>query len=159
MADVRGAGSPIQDVMRYCLRQTSANDKERMAALHERCYRDVVVAQFGGWDDTLQRGFFEKKWDPERYQIVGVQGADIGAVAVQRHSDHIFLAEVLIDPEYQNQGFGTELVRHVLTDAARDGLLVRLQVLRKSHAHRLYERLGFVQTGQTETHILMERTA
>jgi predicted GNAT family acetyltransferase len=35
---------------------------------------------------------------------------------------------------------------------------VRLQVLRKNRAHHLYERLGFVQTGQTDTHILMEKT-
>jgi ribosomal protein S18 acetylase RimI-like enzyme len=144
--------------MRYCLRPATAHDKERLAALHERCYREVVVAQFGGWDEKLQRGFFEKKWDPARYEIATVQGTGIGAVAVQRHSDHVFLAEVLIDPAFQNQGLGTALVRQILADAAREGLPVRLQVLRKNRAHHLYERLGFVQTGQTDTHILMEKT-
>lgn len=134
------------------------HDRERLAALHERCYRDVVVAQFGGWDDTLQRGFFEKKWDPARYAIATVQGLEIGAVAVQRHPDHVFLAELLIDPAFQNRGFGTELLRQIITDAAKDGLPVRLQVLRKNRARCLYERLGFVRTGETDTHILMEKT-
>jgi ribosomal protein S18 acetylase RimI-like enzyme len=144
--------------MRVRLRPATAHDKELLASLQERCYREVVVAQFGGWDEKLQRGFFEKKWDPARFEIATVQGADVGAVSVQRHPDHVFLAEVLIDPAFQNQGLGTELVKQVLEDATKDGLPVRLQVLRKNRAHRLYERLGFVQTGQTDTHILMERT-
>jgi ribosomal protein S18 acetylase RimI-like enzyme len=145
--------------MRCCFRPATARNKGFLAALHERCYREVVIAQFGGWDKKLQRGFFEKKWDPARWQIATVQGTDIGAVSVQRHPDHVFLAEILIDPRFQNQGFGTELLRQIFGDAAKDALPVRLQVLRRNRAYRLYERLGFVQTGQTDTHILMERTS
>lgn len=141
------------------LRPATAADKALIAALHARCYREVVVAQFGGWDEKLQQGFFEKKWDPARYEIVTVQGTDVGAVAVRRHPDHVFLTELLIDPAFQNQGLGTELVRQILAEAAADGLPLRLQVLRKNRARRLYERLGFVPTGETDTHILMARTA
>jgi ribosomal protein S18 acetylase RimI-like enzyme len=149
----------VFDGMPCGLRPATAQDKKFLATLHERCYREVVLAQFGSWDEKLQRGFFEKKWDPARWQIATVQGTDIGAVSVQRHPDHVFLAEILIDPRFQNQGFGTELLRQIFGDAAKDALPVRLQVLRRNRAYRLYERLGFVQTGQTDTHILMERTS
>jgi ribosomal protein S18 acetylase RimI-like enzyme len=147
------------NAVRYRLRQATAHDKDLLAGLHERCYRGVVIAQFGRWDEALQREFFERKWDPARFQIVVWQDMDVGAIAVQRRPDHIFVAEVLIDPAYQNQGLGSEIVGQVVADAFGQGLAVRLQVLRENRARCLYERLGFVQTGRTDTHILMERTA
>jgi ribosomal protein S18 acetylase RimI-like enzyme len=87
-----------------------------------------------------------------------MRNAVIGAIAFQRYSDHLFLEEVLIYPEYQNQGFGTEIVQQLLAEAAKDGLPVRLQVLRENGARSLYDRLGFVQIGKTDTHLLMEKT-
>ncbi len=145
--------------MRCSLRPATARDRDLLARPHERCYREVVVAQFGQWDATLQRGFFERKWDPARYQIVSWQDGNVGAVAVQKNPDHVFLSEVLIDPAYQNRGLGSEIVRQVAAEASSQGLPVRLQVLHQNRARRLYERLGFVPTGRTDTHILMAKTA
>jgi len=52
---------------------------------------------------------------------------------------------------------GAALVRGVTAVADVRGLPVRLQVLKINPARRLYERLGFVVTGETETHDLMAR--
>ncbi len=145
--------------MRCSLRPATARDRDFVAGLCARCYRDVVVAQFGQWDEIVQRGFFEKKWDPAHYQIVTWRGANVGAIAVQRNADHVFLSEILIDPVWQNQGLGSEIVRQVIAEASVRNLPVRLQVLRKNRARSLYERLGFAVTGRTETHLLMEKRA
>jgi RimJ/RimL family protein N-acetyltransferase len=52
---------------------------------------------------------------------------------------------------------GRQLIRSVMADAFERGLPVALRVLRTNHpAKRLYERLGFKTTGETETHYLMK---
>jgi phosphoribosyl 1,2-cyclic phosphodiesterase len=44
----------------------------------------------------------------------------------------------------------------LLAEARTAGLPVRLRVFRVNPAQRLYRRLGFVVTGETETHVQME---
>jgi GNAT superfamily N-acetyltransferase len=145
--------------MNYELRQASENDKEFLASLHKLCYRDVVEAQFGRWDDEIQRGFFEKKWNSSNYQIIILAGQAVGAVSVEHCADHFFLSEVQIQPDFQSRGLGSQIIKAVLANAAARSLPVRLQVLRKSKAKNLYLRLGFSQTGETDTHILMEKAS
>ena len=76
---------------------------------------------------------------------------------MRRQSDEIRLFRVFLLPSVQNRGIGTRLVRDLLDEAAAAGLPLRLRVLRVNPARRLYERLGFVLSGETETHFTMER--
>ena len=125
--------------------------------MNKRCYNDVVMRQFGQWDDEWQQHHFEKKWDPSRYQVICCKGRDVGALSVKLEKEHIFLAEIQIDPEIQNQGLGTKIINDIIADAQAKGLPVRLRVLRQNKAKKLYVRLGFMETGQTDTHIFMEK--
>ena len=143
--------------MHLTLRPATPDDREFFARLHERCYREVVTAQFGAWDPALQATLLARKWDPARFAIVLLDGRAVGSLAVDRHPDHCFLADVMVDPSVQGRGVGTELVRRVIAEAAAAGLPVRLQVLHRNRARALYERLGFTATGETETHVRMER--
>lgn len=69
--------------------------------------------------------------------------------------DRVWLARIAIVPVSQRRGIGTTILRSVLAQAASQGLPVMLQVLKVNPAWQLYERLGFVITGETETHYLM----
>ena len=63
-----------------------------------------------------------------------------------------FLAAIVIAPAHQRQGIGGRLVASVCHDADALGMPVDLQVLKVNPAIRLYQRLGFVLTGETATH-------
>ena len=128
-----------------------------MRTLHRRCYHDIVVARFGAWDDEIQRGFFDKKWNPSSYEIIVVRGRDVGAISVSCESDHVFLSEIQIDPDCQNRGLGSRIVNDTVKNAQSLGLTVQLRVLRKNRAKNLYDRLGFTEIGKTDTHIMMEK--
>ena len=143
--------------MRYELRQTSASDREWVYQLNVRCYETLVVAQFGKWDDDWQREHFAEKWDPSAYEIVVFEGRDVGILFAAVEEDHVFLREIQIAPEFQNRGMGTAILIDLIDQAHRKGLPLRLRALHRNRATRLYERLGFSQTGRTETHVLMER--
>ncbi len=61
---------------------------------------------------------------------------------------------IVIAPAFQNRGIGTQLMHDVI---AR-GKPVQLGVLFENHrARALYERLGFLEIGRTDTHYQMIR--
>ena len=68
--------------------------------------------------------------------------------------DHLRLAEIQIDPAFQNMGIGTALLLDLLGRAKALQKPVRLSVLRGSRAGTLYQRLGLRCYGETETHLL-----
>ena len=143
----------------YETRIAGEGDRDFVRALNEACYRDVVIEQFGEWDDAIQEAFFTEKWAAGRFQIVRSNEKDVGALWVERRADHLIISEILIAPEFQNCGLGAAVLRELLEKASREGVTVRLQVLHRSRARRLYERLGFVISGETDTHVLMRRAS
>jgi ribosomal protein S18 acetylase RimI-like enzyme len=144
--------------MKYELIPSTKSDRAAIYHLNKRCFKDLVERQFGAWDDAWQQDYFARKWDPAKFQKVITDGVLIGALSLQRHPDHIFISQLMIDPDYQRQGYGTAILLDILRSAEEQGLLVRLKVLHKNEAFVLYERLGFTTTGKTETHFLMEKT-
>ncbi len=141
----------------FTLRPAAHADRGFLYRLHVAAMKDVV-AQVWGWDEAWQRQYFDDHFDPSHARIVVVDGVDIGVVAVEWREDAAFLAGIEILPEYQGRGLGAAVIRDVIADAAARGLPVTLRVLKVNPARRLYERLGFTVTGETDTHYLM-RTA
>ena len=138
----------------YTLRPATDNDYAFLEALHTATMRDVVT-QVWGWDAAIQGALFRRNFEPSRSQIVVVDEVDAGVFAVEKRDDTWFLANIEIAPAHQSRGLGAQLVAAVLAEAHAAGLPLTLKVLKVNRARVLYERLGFVTTGSTETHFLM----
>ena len=115
--------------MRYELRKATPADEDWVYRLNTRCYRDLVVLQFGNWDEERQRGHFARKWAPSHYRIVVCNGRDVGVLCALFEEDHVFLSEIQIDPALQNRGLGTSIVKDLIRQAQQRGLPLRLRVL------------------------------
>ena len=61
--------------------------------------------------------------------------------------------ELLVLPEFQNRGFGTELLEREIRRARAAGLPLRLHTLRLNTAVRLFERHGFVVTSRGDVYL------
>jgi ribosomal protein S18 acetylase RimI-like enzyme len=138
------------------LRQATDADYDLLYGPHVAAMKDLA-ARVWGWEDARQEQFFADHFDPAPSGIVVVGGEDVGIVAVVWGEADAFLANIELLPSYQGRGLGAALIRHVIAEAEARGLPVRLQVLKINPARRLYERLGFVAMGETETHDLMIR--
>ncbi len=66
---------------------------------------------------------------------------------------------IALAPELRNQGIGTIVIREILDLAKRRAIPVRLNVLKANPAAKLYERLGFVRTGDDQHRYIMEAAA
>lgn len=139
------------------IRDTGEADKDFLRRLHHSAYRDVVERQFGGWDEAQQDAYFDKDWNPGQYQIVELEGEAVGAFCVEECADHLLLKEIQVFPDFQRKGIGSRMLQKVINEAEFMGVNVRLRVLKENPARGLYEKFGFLQTGETDTHFLMEK--
>lgn len=131
-------------------------DTEFARKTHHAAYHDVIVRQFGNFDEKMQDDFFAKSWKPETHEILLSDGAEAGYCFIEHFPDHIFAHELVLSLEFQGKGIGSNLLKEVIEEAKAKNIPVKLQVLKENQAQHLYRKLGFKDTGITDTHIEME---
>jgi ribosomal protein S18 acetylase RimI-like enzyme len=146
--------------MEYTLRPATNDDFEFLLRLRAAAL-GPYVAHIWGWNDDDQRQRFARAFDPAHYQIVqqgeALGGEALGAIEVEQREHETHLVNIALLPRHQGKGVGTALIRSVIARADADNVPVTLQVFKINPARHLYERLGFVVTGETATHYQMRR--
>jgi ribosomal protein S18 acetylase RimI-like enzyme len=144
------------DGLDITLRPATEADFEYLFDLNMATIRVYAEQVYGPHDEAAHRRIFHERFPPGAIQIVVVDGQDAGMLQLEPDGDSVQLANIRVAPEYQGRGIGTRLIQGVLKNAYGRGQSVTLRVFKVNPARFLYERLGFVVVGATETHILME---
>ena len=138
-------------MQQFEVRQATPGDRDRLYRIRRAAMRPYVE-QIEGWDEEFQERRFRESFDHTKTQVVVKDGHAIGLLGVSECEWATFIDQIEIVPEYQGRGIGTALINNVL---AR-GCPVELDVLKVNvDARRLYERLGFRVTAETERHYHM----
>ena len=77
------------------------------------------VTQLWGRDEEEQQAKFAERWATSTYEIVTLEGVDVGVVTVDRHPTELFLGYLGILPEYQRRGLGTLVLQRLLAEGGR----------------------------------------
>jgi ribosomal protein S18 acetylase RimI-like enzyme len=131
------------------------HDADFLFQLHRTAMQIYVTETWGTWNEDWQLQHFQKHFDPSACQVIMLRGQDIGIISVDRQESGIFLSNLELLPAFRGLGIGTALLKTLLEEAQQKGLPLTLQVLKVNPARRLYERLGFVVSGETSTHFQM----
>lgn len=83
-------------------------------------------------------------------EVVLLDGNPVGMIKVDRDADPWKILQLQIAPQMQGHGVGGELVSASIAEASAAGVGLVLSVLKANMAKQLYERLGFVVTGETD---------
>jgi ribosomal protein S18 acetylase RimI-like enzyme len=149
------------------LRPLRAEDQELLFVIYASTRKDEVAAF--GWNAAQQEAFLRMQFNAQRggyaatypqadHQIICLDGQPIGRIMVHRGPDHTQLVDIALLSEYQGRGIGGALLRELAAQSDQTSVPVRLQVHKTNPgARRLYERLGFIQTGEDEMYCQMER--
>jgi ribosomal protein S18 acetylase RimI-like enzyme len=137
------------------LRSALPEDTPFLRALHHRAYRQIVILQFGSWDERAQDDWFEKDLASADFQIVELAGAAVGVIGIREADDALHLVELQILPERQGQGLGSALLSLQLERARALQKPIQLRVLLQNRARSLHERFGFRIVDRDETHYSM----
>lgn len=138
------------------LRSATEKDGDLLWDLH-RVSLKPYVEQSWGWDDNFQRRYFWEHFSPEKSQVIQCEGVDAGVLTVEESPLGYILSNIELYPKYQGRGIGTSLISSLIEKANQRGLPVCLRVLKINPARQLYERLGFIIIGETETHYWMRK--
>jgi ribosomal protein S18 acetylase RimI-like enzyme len=136
----------------YTLRPTRDEDFDFLFDLHEATMRPYVETIWG-WDPADQRERLRRACAEQPRSIVIIAGADNGVVQIESLPDCVYLGLIEIHPRVQRLGIGAAIVRRVIEQATARGVPAKLRVFKINiGARRLYQRLGFVIVGESETH-------
>ncbi len=134
------------------LRPATELDTSFAREIHHRALRDVVVTQFGPWDEELQNGFFRQSGFPTGFEIIEYDGKACGYIRTEDVEAGTEVHNLYIDPRFQRRGIGTFLLERVIALGQPVGLQVLFE---NTKAADLYRRLGFEMIGRTDTHFKM----
>lgn len=136
--------------------------------------RDVYVAArweetaVTGWPDEMRLIFlhdqhrlqdlhYRKFYDNAAWAIIEVHGNRAGRLFLLQRDDALHVIDIALMPAFRNAGLGRDLLLAVQDLSRRLGIAkVTLNVEQRNPALRLYERLGFIKTGQNGLYFSLE---
>lgn len=138
------------------IRPASDADVEAVAELRAVVLRDDLE-RLGRYDERRVRQRLRDGFDAAHTSVIEVGGAFAGCVALRTAGDARWLEHFYLAPHAQGIGIGSAVLRELLERCDRDGVPVRLNVLRGSAARRLYERHGFLAESEDPVDVFMVR--
>lgn len=138
------------------VRRATMADVEAVAEVRALVLR-ADLERLGRYDARRVRQRLRDGFDPAHTWVIEVGGAFAGCVALRPAEDSHWLEHFYLAPERQGGGIGSGVLRTLLGRCDRDGVVVRLNVLRGSPARRLYERHGFTVEAEDPVDVFMVR--
>ncbi len=140
----------------WVLRPASPGDVEAVAELRAVVLR-ADLERLGRYDERRVRQRLRDGFVPAHTWTIEVDGAFAGCVALRPDGEVVWLEHFYLDPALQGRGIGSAVLDRLLERCDRDGVVVRLNVLRGSPARRLYERRGFTLDAEDDVDVFMTR--
>ena len=85
----------------------------------------------------------------EHIEVIICDSDDVGMVKTVKGQGHWELVQIQMKPHCQNRGFGSEVIRKIISEAQFLDIPLTLSVLKVNPAKRLYDKLGFNVVGET----------
>lgn len=152
--------------MNFTLRPFSGEDQNFLFKLYADT-RQEEVSSFG-WAAAQQETFLRMQFNAQQgwyrmaypgadHQLILVDNEPAGRIMVFREQGANRLVDIALLSAFRGSGIGGQLLRELIDQSGKDGLAVRLQVHKTNRARHLYQRSGFIETGDDGLYIQMER--
>ena len=103
--------------MTITTRKATREDRDFLWQLKVASMREYVEKIYG-WDDAVQKKFFENSFHPESIRIIQLENQDVGMVELRHREDDYFLARIEVLPEFQRRGIGSIIIRRITAGAS-----------------------------------------
>jgi ribosomal protein S18 acetylase RimI-like enzyme len=137
-------------------REYKKKDFDFLFNLLKATMREQIELTYGSWDDEVEMEFLQSSIKEYDYKIISLKNLNIGCLSWVEFTECIFINELQILPEYQNNGIGTKILHELIEFAKHRHKNVKLEVLRTNlKAITLYKRLNFNIVDENSTHKTM----
>ena len=139
------------------LRAAKPADRPFVESVYFETQRRIIEKLFSWRGDEIKRTKFDEVYSESETSIVDADGRDVGWMSVRQMLDgSLDLDALYLLPAARNKGLGTALIQQVIERAAAAGAPLTVSTAKINPARRLYERLGFVMTHESEFKVFME---
>lgn len=119
------------------------------------------------WDQAQRDAFVKMQFDAQQshyreyyregeHLIIMLNEEAVGRLYVANIKDEIRILDITVLPQHRNAGIGTSILKELTAEAASIGKPLRTYVESFNPSLRLFERLGFVKSGESGYSYLME---
>lgn len=150
---LRPAQAADQDFL-FRLYAATRTDELRIAGCDSQALALLMRLQF-----DAQRQHYLRLYPDAEHAIVDHAQGPLGRWYVHRSAHEIRLVDICLLPAARGQGIGGGLLRRLLAEGAQAGVPVRLSVAAGNPARRLYQQLGFTETGSDGIYSALESSA
>ena len=143
--------------MEYRIRFATPNDHDLLYALKAESVRPYVE-KIWGWDEDYQKKDFDGDFaHMDQFNVIEIDGRFVGFVQYYFEYPYFEVVEIHLLPEYRGNGIGSDILRYLQKVCIAQDRKIRIGCFKDNHrAKALYQKLGFMQTGETDTHYILE---
>lgn len=143
--------------MDYKIRFATPDDHDLIYGLKAESVRPYVEKNWG-WDEDYQRKDFDSEFSHmEQFNVIEVDSKFAGLVQYYFEYPYFEVVEIHLLPEYRGKGIGSQILRYLQKACIAQDRKIRIGCFKENHrAKALYQKLGFMQTEETDTHYILE---
>lgn len=152
----------------YRVRLASPEDREFLARLYASTRADEL--ERAGFPLDQREAFCRMQFNAQQHHytqyfaravdtLIEIDGVAVGRELIARSGDELFLVDIALLPEFRNRGIGTDRLQRLIAQSHALQCPIRLYAEQGSRAQALYQRHGFVITGEEGVYFMMQRDA
>ena len=143
--------------MDYKIRIATPNDRNLIYTLKAESVRPYVE-KIWGWDENYQKKDFDSDFSNiEQFHVIEIDNSFVGFVQYYFEFPYFEVVEIHLLPECRGKGIGSDILRYLQKVCVAQDRKIRIGCFKENHrAKQLYQKLGFVQTEETDTHFILE---
>lgn len=121
--------------------------------------RRAMLPYYREFDLLWLEDAFDQAWGWREQWLVMEGDTVLGYCSLSQDRQALFIRELHLLPEHRGRGIGSRVLEALAGWAKQRRLpLLRLMVFRSNPARQLYQRRGFVEMGEDECFVRMQRT-
>ena len=105
----------------------------------------------------LQTADYKRRYTAANFNIIELSGKSIGRLYTNEEGDSIRIIDIQVLPKYRRHKIEERILTDIINRARSEGRSVRLMVEKLNPKYKLLQKLGFINTDETDMHFCMER--
>lgn len=155
----------LDELREVSFRPADSNDESFLVSVYGSTRLEELALT--GWDEAQRDAFVRMQFDAQQthyrqyypdaeHLIILLNQERIGRLYVAEIKREIRIVDVTILPQYRNGGIGKRIIEQLMEEAAHIGKPLTIYVETFNPSYRLFERHGFVKSGESGYSHLLE---